>query len=121
MIEFLMCAALKSGSSLYMQKQNSYTVREAVFPREHCMNFVFPYKDLNNRRFQSAHIRNSSFAAEISRSLWGVQSPVCVFKFKDTTLIPKCEYEKRSHFLLNEFPAHPRAHVLKVMEHFLAK
>ena len=81
----------------------------------------FLYKDSNNHRFQSAHIRNSSFAAEISRSLWGVQSPGRVFKFKDTTLIPKCEYEKRSHFLLNEFPAHPRAHVPQSDKIFLTK
>lgn len=105
MIEFLMCAALKSGFSLYAKKQRSRNVREVVFPREHYATFVFPYKDWNNHSFQSAYIRNSSFAAEISRSLWGVQSRRRVFKFKDTTLIPKCEYEKLSHFLLNEFPA----------------
>ena len=42
MIEFLMCAALKSGSSLCMEKRKSRNVREVFYPREHCTIFVFP-------------------------------------------------------------------------------
>ena len=52
MIEFLMCAALKSGSSLYAKKQKKCDVREVIFLANIALFLFFLHKDLNNRSFQ---------------------------------------------------------------------
>ena len=70
--------------SLYAKIKITKCTRDA-FSREHFVIFVFPYKDLNNRRFQKHTLEILSIATRMSRSLWDVQFPGHVFIFKVTT------------------------------------